>query len=244
VETLVFDAVATQVVLTLAALGGVSFTSEPVIRRLGLTAGPAPFGTTLLLVVGFLGISQSVESILELARLRATGTLAQLDAALTGVHGPDLALAVLGLGVAPGLGEELFARGWIQRGLTPYLGSAIAVVIAAAVFGALHADPVHSAAAFVLGLYLGAAVELTQSLRTSILCHITNNLVWLASAGWGSSLREAIAASPATQIVLGVCGALAGVLGLGVAFRRRRLRRGVATHREAVTEPEEHEQQG
>jgi len=240
----VFDAVATQVVLTLVALGGMSLASEPVIRRFALGASPARFGTTLLLVVGFLGISHLADSVLELAKLRGTGSLAQLDAALTGVHGSDLVLAVLGLGVAPGLGEELFARGWIQRGLAPHLGSGVAVVIAAAVFGALHADPVHSTAAFVLGLYLGAAVELTQSLRTSILCHITNNLVWLASAGWGSSVREAIAASPGTQIALGVCGALASVLGLGVAFRRRPFRRGVATHREAVTEPQEHEQQG
>jgi membrane protease YdiL (CAAX protease family) len=241
VAALMLSAAATQAVLVLVALGGASLGPEPLTKRLGLGGSDAGLATMLLLVVGFLGISQSLQSILELAHLRETGTLAQLDAALSGVRGPELVLAAFVLGVAPGLGEELFARGWIQRGLVPALGPRAAVLVAAAVFGALHADRVHSAAAFVLGLYLGAALELTQSLRISILCHTTNNLVWLLTAAYGSSSLKA-GGSPRTQVALGLGGAFAAVLGLCVAFRGRRLRR-VAAHREPMTEAEEEPQQ-
>jgi membrane protease YdiL (CAAX protease family) len=242
VEALMLTAAATQAVLALVALGGASLAHEPLVQRLGLGANDASSATLLLLVVGFLGSSQCLESVLELAHVRETGTLAQLDAVLSGVRGSQLALAVLVLGVAPGLGEELFARGWIQRGLVPSLGPRTSVVIAAAVFGALHADRVHSAAAFLLGLYLGATVELTQSLRVSMLCHITNNLVWVMTAAYGPSSLKA-GGSPGRQVALGLCGALASGLGLCVAFRGRRLRRGVAAHREPVTETEEEPEQ-
>ncbi len=236
------SAAATQAVLAFFALGAASLAHEPLLQRLGLGANDASSITLLLLVVGFLGTSQCLESVLELLHVRETGTLAQLDAVLSGLRGPELALAVLVLGVAPGLGEELFARGWIQRGLVPFLGPQTSVVIAAAAFGVLHADRVHSAAAFVLGLYLGAAVQLTQSLRISILCHITNNLVWVLTAAYGASPLKA-AASPGRQVTLGLCGAFAGALGLGVAFRGRRLRRGMATQREPVTGIEKEPQQ-
>jgi len=242
VEALMLTAAATQTVLALVALGGASLAPVPLIERLGLGASDAGLATMLLLVVGFLGTSQSLESLLELVHMHESGTLAQLDAALSGVRGSELALAVFVLGVAPGLCEELFARGWIQRGLVPYLGPRTAVVIAAAVFGALHADRVHSAAAFVLGLYLGAAMELTRSLRISILCHITNNLAWVMTAAYGSSPLTA-GGSPGAQVALGLCGAFTGALGLCVAFRGRRLRRPVAAQREPVTETEKEPQQ-
>jgi membrane protease YdiL (CAAX protease family) len=242
VEALLLSAAATQAVLALVAVGGACLAREPLLKRLGLGANDASPATLFLLVVGFLGTSQSLESVLELAHVRDTGTLAHLDAVLSGMRGSELALAILVLGVAPGLGEELFARGWIQRGLVPSLGPQTSVVIAAAVFGALHADRVHSAAAFLLGLYLGAAVELTQSLRISILCHITNNLVWVVTAAYGLSALKA-AGSPGRQVALGLCGAFASALGLCVAFRGRRFRRGMAAHREPVTETEKEPQQ-
>lgn len=241
VGALMLSAAATQAVLALVALGGASLSPAPLLKRLGLGPSEAGLGTILLLIVGFLGTSQCLESLLELAHVRESGTLAQLDAALSGARGSQLALAVFLLGVAPGLGEELFARGWIQRGLVPYLGPRTAVVIAAAVFGALHADRVHSAAAFVLGLYLGAAVELTRSLRISIVSHITNNLVWVWTAAYSSSFLR-VGGSPGVHVALGLFGACAGALGLCVAFRGRRLRR-VAAHREPVAEAQEDPQE-
>jgi len=236
------SAAGTQAVLVLIAVGGAALSPEPLPQRLGLGASDSGRVTIFLLVLGFLGISQCLESILELAHVREIGTLAQLDAALSGVRGSALVQAVLVLGVAPGLGEELFARGWIQRGLAPSVGPRTAVVIAAAIFGALHADRVHSSAAFVLGLYLGAAMELTQSLRIPILCHITNNLVWVTIAASGAASLKA-AGRPGTQLALALGGACAGALGLGVALRARRLPRRVPAHRQPVTEAEKDPQQ-
>jgi membrane protease YdiL (CAAX protease family) len=88
----------------------------------------------------------------------------------------------LGIGLAPGVGEELLCRGLLQKGIEPALGPGRAVVAAALVFGILHGDPIHGASAAILGLYLGTVVVLAGSVRAAILCHTVNNLVAVTTA--------------------------------------------------------------
>ena len=87
---------------------------------------------------------------------------------------------MLGLGVAPGVAEELLCRGLVQKGLVPRLGPAGAILTGATVFGVLHMELVHGALAAVLGLYLGIAAYLAGSIRTAIACHVVNNLAAVA----------------------------------------------------------------
>jgi hypothetical protein len=220
-RSLAATAAVTSAMLALVGAGGAALSREPLVQRLGLGPSTARTRTLLLLVAGFLGTSQALETVIELCGLRDTGTLGEIDAALAGASGFELAWALLAIGVAPGIGEELFARGWIQRGLAPLLGSRWAIVLGAAVFGVLHADPVHAPAAFALGLYLGAAVEATGGLRVAILCHVVNNLLAVTSAALGGGDPGGVPLEPAVRAALGALGALAGAGALVVAYRGR-----------------------
>ncbi len=55
---------------------------------------------------------------------------------------------------------------------------------AACLFGAAHGDPVHAAAAAVLGLYLGTVALLAASTRAAVACHVVNNTVAVLASAW------------------------------------------------------------
>jgi membrane protease YdiL (CAAX protease family) len=137
--------------------------------------------------------------VIELAQLDDRGSLAELEAAMAGVRGRAFWLALLGLGLAPGVAEELLCRGLVQRGLAPSVGGVAAVALAALFFGAMHVDPVHAGFAAVLGLYLGFVSHLAGSVRPAIACHAVNNLC----AVLASSLAPDLAVPPALSIGLG-----------------------------------------
>ena len=145
--------------------------------RLGLGRGVLPISTSVVLVVGFIALSDGLHQWLVSVDLRSTGSLAEIDAVVreSRARVPSFLLALLALGIAPGFGEEIFFRGFIQRGLVPRLGALWGVLLAAAVFGLAHLDPIHSSLAFLLGAYLGVVTQLAGCIRTAILCHALNN---------------------------------------------------------------------
>ena len=108
-------------------------------------------------------------------------------------------LALLAVGLAPGIAEELLCRGLVQRGLVPRVGAPVAVVAAALFFGALHVDPVHASFAAALGLYLGTLCHVAGSVRPAIISHAANNLLAVCVAAWLPQL----AIPPAASIGLG-----------------------------------------
>jgi membrane protease YdiL (CAAX protease family) len=94
-------------------------------------------------------------------------------------------LALLALGIAPGFGEEMLFRGFLQRGLSARLGPLRGVALAAALFALAHLDPIHSSVAFVLGAYLGVVTQLAGSIRTAIVCHVLNNTLGILAPALG-----------------------------------------------------------
>jgi len=206
----------TAAFLTCAAVGWAACERLPVLDRLGLRPGLAGTATVLLLALGMLGLSHALDQLINLLGLRATSQLAQLDAAMAGAPETAWPWMLLGIAVAPGIGEEIFFRGLLQRGLGRWLGQAGAVVATAALFGALHGDPVHAAGAFGLGLYLGTVAELSGGTRAAIACHVLNNL---AAVG-GMAL-------PPQQVLPSEALAVAGLCMAGLALygARRLLRR-------------------
>jgi membrane protease YdiL (CAAX protease family) len=77
--------------------------------------------------------------------------------------------------VLPGLGEEIFFRGFLSRGLVAQHGVLLGSLIASAFFAALHFAPVQVCATFVLGLGMQYLYLTTRSLLAPILLHILNN---------------------------------------------------------------------
>ena len=184
-EQLALAGIGFEVFLALVAFAGAALSSAPLGERLGLGPSRLPGSRLVALVVGTLGLSLALDSLLDLTHLREQSVLLELEARLYGVRGRTLALALVGLALVPGGAEELLCRGLLQRGLQRRLGAPLAIAVAALVVGALHVDPVHAASATLLGLYLGAAAYLAGSTRASIACHVVNNLVAVTTTAWG-----------------------------------------------------------
>jgi len=185
----------TATLLCLFAVGGAALGTQPVVERLGLGPGRTSLGVVLLLAIGLLGLSHALDQAIDLLDLRQQSHLAQYDAAVARAPASAWPWILLGLGVAPGIGEELFFRGFLQRGFQSWLGRAGAVVATAAIFGAFHGELVHAAGAFVLGLYLGSVAEISGSVRAPIACHVLNNV---AAVGGVALPQQAVV--PATAL--------------------------------------------
>ena len=81
-----------------------------------------------------------------------------------------LDLAVLAL--LAGAGEELLFRGVLQAILDRWWGPSVGLLVASALFGALHAlTPTYAVLAALAGLYLGGVWLLTGNLLVVIIAH-------------------------------------------------------------------------
>jgi membrane protease YdiL (CAAX protease family) len=134
-----------------------------------------------------LATSQLAEWLIAVAGYQEVGTLPEIRRVMGEARGPiSLPMALVGLALLPGIAEELALRGFVQRGLQPFRGPVEAVLITSVVFGLLHGDPVHAAAATLLGLYLGAVVALCGSIRPAMLCHVVNNAMATLTTAFGT----------------------------------------------------------
>ena len=91
-----------------------------------------------------------------------------------GVTPTELAGVVLATAVVPGIVEELLFRGVLTRA---FLGRSnlLAILVPSAMFGLFHLEPTQAAGSFVLGIGLGIARLYTDSVITSIFCHLAYN---------------------------------------------------------------------
>jgi membrane protease YdiL (CAAX protease family) len=201
-EHLAIDSLGLEIFLAGIALAGASLSGAPLRRRLGL--GPSRISARLLamLVVGALGVSHGLDGTIELLGLREKSSLASFDTTLAGARGGALVLALLGIGIAPAIAEELLCRGLVQRGLLARFRPLVAIPLASAFFGALHVDPVHAIFASLLGLYLGLAAYIAGSTRTAIACHAANNLLAVVVVACWPQLELADPRSTAAGFVL------------------------------------------
>jgi membrane protease YdiL (CAAX protease family) len=207
------QASSTSLLLTLVAVGWAACGRRPVTERLGLRTGRADLGVVMLLAIGLLGLSHALDQVINALDLRATSALAQIDAAVGAEPEASWPWLLLGLGLAPGIGEEIFFRGLLQRGLRRWLGPIGGLLATAVLFGSFHGDLVHAAGAFGLGLYLGGIAEITGGTRAAIGCHIVNNLA--AVSGLTLPAQQAL-----PPLALAATGFAVAGLALWVAWRR------------------------
>ncbi len=214
-EALVLDAVATAALFALLAGAGASLSRQPLAARLGLRRGRLGTRTIAIAALGLLGLSHAMEGVLTLFGVTESPSLARFDSALAGATPAALALALAALALGSASAEELFFRGFVQRGLEHTLGAASAIAIATVLFGAAHVDAVHTAAALPLGLYLGVLAWLDGSIRPALVAHIANNALAVLEAGLGLPLPE----TPASALVSIVVGSAIAALALRAASR-------------------------
>jgi membrane protease YdiL (CAAX protease family) len=85
------------------------------------------------------------------------------------------AFAVLVIGLGPGLGEELWCRGFLGRGLVGNYGAVLGVIASSFFFGVIHMDPCQGTMAMLMGLWLHFVYLTSRSLWLPILMHFINN---------------------------------------------------------------------
>ncbi len=86
-----------------------------------------------------------------------------------------LGFAVLVIGLGPGIGEELWCRGFLGRGLVGSHGAVLGVLASSFLFGLIHGDPCQGTMAMVMGLWLHFIYLTTRSLLLPMLLHFLNN---------------------------------------------------------------------
>jgi membrane protease YdiL (CAAX protease family) len=106
-----------------------------------------------------------------------------------GIPIPMAALVVLAVVFAP-VGEEVVFRGWLQTPLEGTIGPVASILVAAALFGAIHLDGWDGIDHFVAGALCGYFVWRTGSLWAGIALHAANNLAWVCVALLVSSEAE------------------------------------------------------
>lgn len=85
----------------------------------------------------------------------------------------------------PGVGEELFFRGFLSRGLIARHGLFWGTFFAAFLFGAVHIHPIQASGAFLLGLTLQFVFLTTRSLWGAVILHTANNTLAFAAMRYG-----------------------------------------------------------
>ena len=76
------------------------------------------------------------------------------------------------IALAAGIGEEMLLRGGLQTLLGDYVGPLFAIVLASAIFAAIHlAKPVITALLFVIGIVFGTVYTLSGSLLAVMIAH-------------------------------------------------------------------------
>jgi sodium transport system permease protein len=99
--------------------------------------------------------------------------------------GPIDALVSLAvIAVLPGLCEELVVRGVLLPGLAARMPPVAAVLIAASLFAAMHADIYRFLFTFTIGMVLGFVRLWTGSLWPPVITHATLNALTFLIAPW------------------------------------------------------------
>ena len=122
----------------------------------------------------------------------------------------------------PGIGEELYFRGFLSRGLIASHGMILGTLFASALFALMHVDPVQICGTFVIGFGLQLVFVATRSLLSVMVVHTLNNAIAFALLALGdryyipgvTKLEEAEAGWTAfvhtpLPIFLAACAALA-----------------------------------
>lgn len=85
---------------------------------------------------------------------------------------------IVTIGVLPGIGEELFFRGFIQRRMLQRFSPWLAIGLTSIIFGLFHVTPHGIALATIMGVWLGVIAWRTNSIWPGACCHAFVNSGW------------------------------------------------------------------
>lgn len=132
-------------------------------------------GLGLAVGLGTVGLSRVLDHVFAWAR--------ELTQGFREILGPGSVQKALILAVLSSFGEEAFFRGFLQNGLSEWLGALPALFIASIIFGLIHIGPdakrflPWTVMALVMGFVLGGMWMWTQNLVAVILAHFLVNFI-------------------------------------------------------------------
>lgn len=151
---------------------------------LGLVRAPALAIATAMIGVGAVGLLvdelvtafRTVLPSLTFGVLEAFGDAARAEGLLL------RPLTFVCMTFVPGISEELFFRGLLQRSFVARFGAPAGIAGAAFVFGLVHMDPPQAIGAMMTGGFLGWVAWRSGSVLPAIAAHVANNaLAWLGA---------------------------------------------------------------
>jgi membrane protease YdiL (CAAX protease family) len=155
----------------------------------------------LFALVGLPGLMVIVMGVDGLAR--GLPSFVNLEETMTMLGKWPWPLGVLIIGVGPGIGEELWCRGFLGRGLVGRYGYFGGVLLTSILFGLIHLEPRQVVYATVMGVFLHGAYLATRSLFVPILLHMTNNSLSILAMHLANNFPALKAVdTPAEQIPL------------------------------------------
>ena len=162
-------------------------------------------GGALLCVFGLGPLSGLLAELVRRNLPRDVNNAETMVVALTkDITAAELVGVVLATALVPAIVEELLFRGVLTRAFLGR-GNLLALILPSAMFGIFHLEPTQAAGAFVLGIGFAIARLYTDSVLTSILCHLLYNTYVLIDVYTGGQVGS-------TELHLGRVG-----LGLSVS---------------------------
>jgi hypothetical protein len=135
---------------------------------------------------------------------------------------PWWTLFVIGC-LLPGVGEEIFFRGFLGRGLVARHGPWVGVTVTSILFGVIHLLPTQLVGVIILGAVLHAIYLATKSLTAPILLHTFNNALAFAALKLSKeNPRWAMLEKEENIPLVLVLAALMAVIGLGLLLYQTR----------------------
>lgn len=163
---------------------------SPERRRRLLGAGRAGPAAGLLGAAGMYSLAVLLALVVSSLGLEGEGALGQFNDVVSRLGLAERLRLLPVLALVAGVAEELFFRGLLFGRLLGVVSGQGAVVLSALAFGVAHLDPVHSLAAFAMGLFLGWLRLRAGSVWPGIFAHILSNGTVVASHGWLDDVKD------------------------------------------------------
>lgn len=200
------------------ALGHAKLTRRKVADQLGLRPPGLPAREWALILLGS-GVPLAL-SVLAAWPMPSIGGAENIEE-FWGSMSVGAAIAwVAYIGIVPGVAEEFFCRGLMQRRLLQRWRPLAAIATTSCVFAVLHIDPPAMALALVLGVWLGFVAWRTGSVWPSIAIHAAINSSWNLAQIVLRQTEAPVSAVVAGASVLGIVCLVCFVLALRILLRR------------------------
>jgi membrane protease YdiL (CAAX protease family) len=177
--------------LVLRLIVGPNWTREIALRKPSWTH----FTLTLLLFPAVVILANGIYALMKellpsLADLSGVEGMPGMEEMVKQFGEWPLPLAILMIGVGPGVGEELWCRGFLGRGLVGRYGLVFGVLWTSLLFGLIHIDPRQGTMAALMGIVLHLLYLFTRTLWMPILLHFLNNSLAMIGVKVGGELGK------------------------------------------------------